>query len=56
MHEKHKIEYLNDIIPSINNINKYKNEIIKTKKIYEQYISLINEWLIKLNSKMKIYI
>ena len=56
IHEKHNIEYLNDIIPSINDINEYKDEIIKTKEIYEQYILLINEWLIKLNSKMKEYI
>ena len=43
-HCEHDIENIYEVIPSLKEINELKEEIKKEKKIYEDYISLIDEW------------
>ena len=51
----HYKENLYEIIPSSKDINKIKAEINKEKKIYEDYISLLDEWKKIINNKIENY-
>ena len=55
LHYNHPIDNLYNIIPSENEINEIKNIIKEDKILYEEYISLLDEWMIKLNNKINIY-
>lgn len=42
-------------MPSTNDIKNFKEEIIEQKKIYSEYISLIDEWKKKIKYKLEQY-
>ena len=55
IHQGHQIEYLNKIIPSINDTKQFMEKIKEKKKIYNEYIALLDEWRIKINNKIEQY-
>ena len=55
IHYEHTIEKLYDIIPTENDISKIKNKIKEDKILYEEYINLLDEWMIKINNKIEVY-
>ena len=54
-HEHHALKYLNKIIPSAYDIDEFNNKINNAKKIYEEYILLLDEWLYKIKYKINEY-
>ena len=52
-HSEHKIKNLLEEMPSLNEINNLKEEILKKSKAIESLISSLNEWQEELNKKIE---
>ena len=55
IHYNHNIKNLYEIIPSQKELNEIKDDINKIKNIYEEYISLLDNWKIKIKNKIDNY-
>ena len=55
IHIEHDIESLYNVIPSKKGINEIKDEIDKDKKLYEKYIYLLDEWILRISNKIDNY-